>query len=212
MVNPILLAALLIVPAAAECTTIQDGLFYPSGHYLEGEPLVLGYDAYGFNYQAHMFRGNYANYLLGWWGYPPFEGDRDAYLAENPGASWVLQYYANKEVIFKWNDADTSNKDCDGDGLLDEHYMEKGSGAWWMETWWYMEDGKKTGSWTAKYVTVPEDAYRCGYLNQWWCDAGGNRIGYAAANYAVIQEDWKDFDWKNHWVWKWGASAGLGRF
>jgi hypothetical protein len=44
------------------CTTIQDGIIqYSTGHYLEGEPLTVGYDPYGYNYQAHMFNGSTAN-------------------------------------------------------------------------------------------------------------------------------------------------------
>ena len=48
-----------------ECTTIQDGvLTYSAGHYLEDELLQVGYDIYGYNYQAHMFNGLYANVYL----------------------------------------------------------------------------------------------------------------------------------------------------
>lgn len=48
------------------CTKIQDGtLLYSAGHNLGGQPLTLGYDAWGYNYQAHMFNGSYANAYLG---------------------------------------------------------------------------------------------------------------------------------------------------
>jgi len=36
------------------CTTIQDGLLvYRPGHYLAGEPLETGFDAFGYNYQGN---------------------------------------------------------------------------------------------------------------------------------------------------------------
>jgi len=69
-------------------TTIQDGvLTYSAGHYLAGEPLMIGYDPWGYNYQAHMFKGFYANVYLGGAGFPAYEGNTEAYLAENPGAA-----------------------------------------------------------------------------------------------------------------------------
>lgn len=65
----------------AECTTIQDGILeYSTGHYLEGEKLEIGYDPYGYNYQAYMFKGSYANVYLGRDGFPAYEGDDEAYL------------------------------------------------------------------------------------------------------------------------------------
>ncbi|HSR33433.1 MAG TPA: hypothetical protein VLY63_22945, partial [Anaerolineae bacterium] len=44
------------------CTAIPDGvLVYAPGRYLAGQPLQVGYDAFGYNYQAHLFKGSYAN-------------------------------------------------------------------------------------------------------------------------------------------------------
>ncbi len=69
-------------------TTIQQGvLTYSTGHYLAGQPLKVGYDIFGYNYQAHMFNGSYANAYLGGLGFPPYEGDDEAYLAANPAAA-----------------------------------------------------------------------------------------------------------------------------
>ena len=90
----------MMVPAAfaapkKDVTRIKDGtLTYSTDHYLAGEPIPLGFDAYGYNYQGHMFVGSYANAYLGRDGYPPYEGDDEAYLAENPGAEshWTWPY------------------------------------------------------------------------------------------------------------------------
>ena len=118
-----------------DCATIQDGiLVYSQGHYLAGQPLVIGYDPFGYNYQAHMFNGYYANVYLGRDGFPPYDEDDGTYLAANPGAAskWYWPYRQTK-LEMKWNDAWLSNKDCDGDGKLDRYYGYSsyiGSGAW----------------------------------------------------------------------------------
>ena len=121
--------------AGDDCTTIKDGILtYSAGHYLEGEPLETGYDPYGYNYQARMFRGSYANVYLGGAGYPPYEDNDEAYLAANPGAEshWAWPY-RKVTLIMKWSDSWLSRKDCDGDLKLDRHYgfdTYIGSGAW----------------------------------------------------------------------------------
>jgi hypothetical protein len=92
------------------CVTIQDGTLLRS----DGVPIVVGYDEWGYNYQAHMFNGYYC----------------DSYR----NAAWC-QPYKDTELIMKWNDAWLSNKDCGTqvgeaqytnlyipDGNLDRHY------------------------------------------------------------------------------------------
>lgn len=83
------------------CTTIQDGLYAS-----DGSEIVLGYDEWGYNYQAHMFKGPYCYY------------DRH-YDPDKPDWNDI---YCDIYLIMKWNDAWLSNKDCDGDGSLDRHY------------------------------------------------------------------------------------------
>lgn len=159
------------------CTTIQDGVLeYSDGHYLD-EPLMVGYDPYGYNYQAHMFKGSYANAYLGAAGYPPYEGDDDAYLEENPGAEGEW-YWGSRDtqLIMRWNDSWLSNKDCDEDGKLDRHYGHDsyiGSGAWLTN---HMRGGEKQDKWTyfSKMVAVPEDAYKKDGI---WYTADGTEIG-----------------------------------
>jgi hypothetical protein len=148
-----------------DCITIQDGvLTYSKGHYLEDQPLMVGYDCYGYNYQAHMFNGYYANVYLGRDGFPPYEGDDDTYLAANPSAAskWYWPYRQVK-LVMKWNDAWLSNKDCDGDGLLDRHYRHDvyiGSGAWETNHQWetYVGDDGKEHRWEyfVKIVALDE--------------------------------------------------------
>ena len=160
----VLVAALIATPIIAKgdktCTTIQSGDLLAS----TGEPLVLGYDEFGYNYQAHMFNGRYCDY------------DRVT------GGS-----YCDIELMMKWNDAWLSNKDCDGDGLLDRHYGFEsyiGSGAWCTNHMRGEDDGVK---WTyfVKIVAAPADANLVGGI---WYAADGTEIGPVIwGSFAVIQ-------------------------
>ncbi len=194
----VLLAALIAAPVMAgkpsDCTRIQDGILeYRSTHYLvlQGDPLLkTGYDIYGYNYQAHLFVGSYANVYLGGYGYPPYEGDTDAYYqrlvdegfaadmsaaAILMGAVWCWPY-RDIWLNMKWNDAWLSNRDCDGDGLLDRHYgfdSYIGSGAWETNHMRGEDDGVNWVYFT-KIVAVPADAEKVDGI---WYAADGTEIG-----------------------------------
>src|SRR6185295_2939947 len=104
--------------------TLKSGtILYSPGSYLAGQPIPLGFDAYGYNYQAHSFSGSFFNSYANTDGFPPYNGDDAAYVAANPSvlAHWAWPY-RNDQLDLKWNDAWLSNQDRDGDGLLDRHY------------------------------------------------------------------------------------------
>lgn len=177
-----------------DCTTIQDGvLTYSAGHYLEEEPLQTGYDPYGYNYQAHMFNGLYCNAYLGKDGLPPYEGDDEAYLAENPSAEFKWYWpYRNTQLMMKWSDEWLSNKDCNEDGKLDRGYScdpviansSACEGAWLTN---HQAGGKGKDHWTyfVKIITPPEDAVKMGDV---WYTADETEIGPAIwGAFAVIQ-------------------------
>lgn len=189
--------------AKQACTTIQDGILqYASGHNLQFMPLMKGYDPFGYNYQAHMFNGSYANAYLGRspYGFPPYEGDDAAYLAANPGAEthWVWPY-RNITVMMKWNDAWLSNKDCTSDGILDRYFgfpSYIGSGAWLtnhMQGTTTIIDKKgreKEVTWTyfVKIVAAPADATK-DPITKIWIAADGTEIGPDIwGAFAIIQE------------------------
>jgi len=163
---PVVIAALLVMPSAtmarggpndngkfADCTTIPSGELYTS----DEEVITVGFDEYGYNYQAHMFNGRYC--------------DSDRKIGGD---------YCDVDLIMKWNDAWLSNKDCDGDGKLDRHYGYDsyiGSGAWLTnhQSGAYEDDGKTCKwYWFVKIVAVPEDAYSDGGI---WYTADGTEIG-----------------------------------
>ncbi len=102
-----LLASLLAGPALAApppsdhdgCFTIQGGTLLDSA----GNPIVLGYDQFGYNYQAHMFNGTYDS--------------SDRVL---DGMYWgQTGDYVDDSLIMKWSDTWLANVDCNGDGKLD---------------------------------------------------------------------------------------------
>jgi len=192
-----LLLALTATPVMAgrdrTCITIQDGIIsYSEGHYLAGEPLQTGYDVYGYNYQAHMFNGSYVNSYLGGAGFPPYDGDDEGYLAENPDAKnhWAWPY-RDVQLMMKWSDIWLSNKDCNQDGKLDRGgpggTSSAAPGAWLTNhQWGYNEDGSW---WTyfVKIVAVPADAYKSDDGETWY-RSDGTEIGPVIwTSYAVVQ-------------------------
>lgn len=230
---------LLVLPSVAmggggskACTTIQDGvLTYSPGHYLQGEPLMVGYDPYGYNYQAHMFKGSYANGYLGAEGFPPYEGDDEAYLAENPAAAnkWYWPY-RDVNLIMKWNDAWLSNKDCGTqvgeaqytdlttpDGRLDRHYPIDsyiGSGAWLTnhQSGEYEGEDGETCKWNylLKIVAAPADAFVDEGI---WYAADGAEIGPVIwGAFAIVQQVENDACAGIHGLQYKAARPGLGNW
>ena len=205
------------------CTTIQDGvLTYSAGHYLAGQPLMVGYDPYGYNYQSHMFNGSYVNVYLGGAGFPPYEGDDEAYIEENPTAvnHWAWPY-RDVQLVMKWNDAWLSNKDCNVDGKLDRHngfasYI--GSGAW--ETNYQSGEYKEDGviykwNYFVKIVAVPADAYRVGAANVGvWYTADDVEIGPDIwGQFAIIQQVYNDQGTGEHGIeYLSPVGPGFGKF
>lgn len=186
LISFILLMSLGFVPAKADksCTTIQSGELFTS----TGETLTTGYDEWGYNYQAHLFNGGYC----------------DAYR----DAAWC-QAYADTNLLMKWNDAWMSNKDCDGDGLLDRHYgfaSYIGSGAWETnhQSGTYENEDGKICHWNyfVKIVAKPTADYSC--------EANGGQEIWG--EFCVVQEvsnDQCDPDFKYSWH---AENPGLGTY
>lgn len=109
-----LLASLLAGPALAapppsdhdNCVTIQGGTLLDSA----GNPFVLGYDQFGYNYQAHMFNGTYDS----------SDRNLDGLYWGNPASA----DYADDSLIMKWSDTWLANVDCNGDGKLDRGLVD----------------------------------------------------------------------------------------
>ena len=179
----------VVAAKKVDCTTIQNGELYTS----DGALITVGYDQFGYNYQAHMFNGRYCDY--------------DRVLGGE---------YCDVQLIMKWNDAWLSNKDCNDDGLLDRHFGYEsyiGSGAWCTnhQSGSYLgEDGKMhKWTWFVKIVAAPADAYKEGGT---WYTADGTEIGLAIwGSFAEIQSVYNDPYGGYHGVeYLSPASAGLG--
>jgi hypothetical protein len=163
----LLLATATAVSAEEDaCVTIQSGELFAS----DGSVIEVGFDEWGYNYQGHMFSGFYC----------------DSYR----DAAWC-QPWKDIKLVMKWNDAWLSNKDCDGDGLLDRHYgfdSYIGSGAWLTnhQSGQYEMDGKIC-KWTyfTKIVAAPADATLDDGV---WYAADGTEIGPVIwGQFATIQ-------------------------
>lgn len=79
--------------ASAQCVKIQSGSIVD----VKGNPVTVGYDKYGYNYQAHIFNGLYENYSR-----------PDVVVTEG-----------TENLVMKWSDDWLSNQDCNGDGKLE---------------------------------------------------------------------------------------------
>ena len=177
----------------AQCVTIQDGVLAGS----DGVLLQTGYDAWGYNYQAHIFNGYYC----------------DAYR----NAAWC-QAYVDVELEMKWNDAWMSNQSCDGNGSLDRHYgfpSYKGSGAWETnhQKGTYVDTNGKKQRWNyfVKIVAAPLNAYASGGM---YYAADGSEIGPVIwTDFAIIQEVYNDTGTGDHGVaYLSPYKAGFGAF
>ena len=88
-----LIVAGMCAQTAVACNTIQSGAITDTA----GNPVRLGFDKYGYNYQAHIFNGLYENFSR------PAEPVTES----------------NVTLQMKWSDTWLSNKDCNTDGKLD---------------------------------------------------------------------------------------------
>ena len=201
----IMLVVLTVTPAVAKdnCKTITKGeITYSVGHYLAGQPIPTGFDAYGYNYQGHMFSGSYFNSYAGGNNLPAWQGDDAAYLLANPGAAshWAWPY-REVNIIMKWNDAWISNKSCDGDTLLDRHFgfpAYKGSGAWLTNHQSGDNDDGTKWNYFVKIIAAPADATSVVGV---WYTADGTEIGPSIwGEFATIQEVSNDPSYGQHGV------------
>jgi hypothetical protein len=140
------------------CTKIQDGTLTDSN----GNVLVLGYDQFGYNYQAHLFNGTYDSV------------DRvlDGMYWGNTGD------YVDDKLTMKWSEDWLSNQDCTGDGKLDRG--TDGTSLGW-ETNHIIGDYDSDGNGT-------QDAHFTYFAKIVWVGPGGSLWG----QYDTIEEIYND--------------------
>ncbi len=153
------LAAVTASPAAGkQCATIQDGVLTDS----YGNLLVMGYDQFGYNYQAHLFNGTY-----------------DSVDRVLDGKYWgSTGDYVDDTLIMKWSDDWLSNQDCDGDGRLDR-------GTSGVSLGW--ETNHVIGDYDSDGDGI-DDAHYTYFVKIVWVGPGGPLWG----QYELIQEVYND--------------------
>lgn len=95
----VLLGAMIVLAKPLDCAVIKDGSITDTF----GNVLSVGYDQFGYNYQAHDFNGTYDG------------SDRNldgTYFGQTGD-------YVDDKLMMKWSDSWLANKDCDADGKLD---------------------------------------------------------------------------------------------
>lgn len=198
----LLLAAVPVFGAKPDkptCTTIKDGTILD----VKGNPITIGYDAWGYNYQAHMFNGWYWNYSR-----PDVPWTKETLEAAGKSTTWL---------VMKWSDEWLSSKDCNNDGKLDRGYscdpINAGSsachGAWETN---HQSGVNEDGSHWVYFVKIAhpgDDAVKVGSM---WYTADGEEIGSVIwGAYARILQISNDPAYDEHGVLnKWEAPTGFG--
>lgn len=155
-----------IVTAAppTKCTTIQDGTLTD----VKGNPLVLGFDQFGYNYEAHVFNGTY-----------------DSVDRVLDGKFWgQTGDFVDDHLWMKWSDDWLSNKDCNGDGKLDR-------GAPGSPGYPIISQGWLTNHVEGDYDSDgdgTQDAHYTWFIKIVWVGPGGSLWG----QYEIIQEVYND--------------------
>ena len=156
---------------AAECAKIKDGTITASN----GDPLKLGYDQYGYNYQARIFNGTYDS--------------SDRVL---DGKYWGADVdYADDSLVMKWSEDWLSNLDCTGDNKLDRG--DNGTSMGWT-----------TNHVEGDYIGLDGDSHHYTYSVKIVYD-GGTACGAGQPTclwglYNSIQEEYNDPDGGYHGV------------
>jgi hypothetical protein len=169
VVFSLLIMGLMVSPAMAakgvKPITIQSGLLTDS----VGNPITLGYDQFGYNYQAHMFNGTYDS--------------SDRVL---DGTYWgQTGDYVDDTLIMKWSDPWLANVDTNGDFKLDRGLVNGVASLTDTSMGWltnhnegdYDSDGNGT-----------QDAHYTYFCKIVWVGPGGSLWG----EYEIIQEVWND--------------------
>lgn len=151
MISMMTFAVSVMAKKDKDYATIQDGTITD----VKGNPITVGYDKWGYNYQAHIFNGWYWNYNR-----PDTPWTEETLIAAGKSTTWL---------IMKWSDVWLSNIDRNLDGKLDRgvgpDYASSGvPGAWETNHQFgsYIgEDGEEyKWNYFVKIVCAPEDAYK----------------------------------------------------
>lgn len=146
-------------PDEPDCATIQGGTITDSA----GNPVSVGFDQFGYNYQAHLFVGTY-----------------DSVDRNLDGTYWgSTGDYVDDTLIMKWSNSWLANVDCNGDGKLDRGLVDGvvgGTSLGWLTN-------EVTGDYDSDDDGV-QDAHYTWFEKIVWVGPGGSLWG----QYEVIQQ------------------------
>lgn len=197
------LVIVFFVPAMAKggkdkCATIKDGTIeYGRVNDPSTEIIPIGYDQWGYNYQAHLFNGLYWNNSR-----PEVPWTEETLIAAGKSTTWLNM---------KWSDEWLSNKDCNGDEKLDRGYScnpdnsisSACDGAWETNHQWGSYEDEETEEicnwyYFVKIVYVsPEYGYKAkdpvDDVLYWYTIEGDEKIGSVIwTSYARILQIYND--------------------
>ena len=171
LVMVIFLAVLTANPTAAQCAKIKDGTITDSA----GIPLTLGFDQFGYNYQAHLFNGTY-----------------DSVDRVLDGKYYGLTGdYVDDSLVMKWSDDWISNLDCDLNHRLDRGLNAKTLISTGISTGW------ETNLVEGDYIGTDNDSHHYTYFAKIVYDNGTacSQVGNPAClwlSYGIIEEVYND--------------------
>ncbi len=170
--------------------TIQDGTIVD----VNDNPISVGYDQWGYNYQAHMFYGFYEN-----------NARPDTPVTDS-----------DTMLIMKWSDSWLSNKDRNFDTKLDRgndypYTSSAATGAWLTNHQWGVNDDGTHWYYFVKIVYPGDDANLVAGV---WYTAEGVEIGPVIwGAYARILQISNDPAYNEHGVLNnWPAPTGFGSY
>lgn len=105
LLAPILLTNKTVEAKKTMCTDIKSGSIIGS----DGDVVEMGYNDWGYNYNAHMFNGDWCDY-------------HPVYRSGGANHDWCLENMSDVELMMKWSDTWLSNQDCNNDTKLDRGY------------------------------------------------------------------------------------------
>jgi len=134
-----------------------------------------GFDAYGYNWNAHHFNGILFNAIVGDYLYneeffgdwEPYTGNDEEYLEKYPLAVYLPWDYRHINLVMHWNEALISK-----DGIYPKEWFDSNG---WI-TFHYSgmdEDGKRWSQFQKMVAAKSTDSYSNGI----WYDMNGNEIG-----------------------------------
>ncbi|MEN8041732.1 MAG: hypothetical protein ABFR95_09535 [Actinomycetota bacterium] len=174
-------AAIAAPPASDSCATIKSGDIVDSA----GNPISIGFDEFGYNYQAHMFNGTY-----------------DSSDRKMDGMYWGQEGdFVDDKLMMKWSDSWLANVDCDGDGKLDRGLVDG------------VVNGVSMGWLTNHVVGDYTDAdgivqHTSEFIKIGWV---GPEAGDLWGQYTIIQEIYNDSGTGEHGLLSKIASPGFGQ-